>query len=135
MDQIFQIGNLFSDFLGLLITLNISVLGAIVTIAEKVFTVEKILKSIFNKVLFLTSISCFIASLLLSILVLASIPSNIANILQNKSNLLVAELQFQGAIWSFFVGIFLFVVLAIFVFFELPKKKSLLRSQSNVKHR
>lgn len=117
-DQILQIAKLVSDLFGLMTTLNVSVLGAIVLIVEKIFTVKKIFNDKKNrspKVLFGVSLLFLIFSLLFSLFALASIPNNTKAMLGDKINYWVDPISFYGSIWSFFLGVLLFLILSILV--------------------
>ncbi len=114
-DEILQIAKFMLDLFTLITTLNIAVLGAIVTIVEKIFTIEKVFKPV-NKQLFFLSLILFIISLLFSLFALSNIPDNTLNLLKGDPGKWVTDIPFYGSIWSFFLGVGVFIVLSVRIF-------------------
>ena len=124
--EILEIGKLMSDLFALVTTLDTGMIGLIIAVVEKVFTPERVFTSIWNKLLFALSIILPILSLLFSILALITIRSNVAALLQGSTSTeLVNSTYFYISFFSFFIGITLFVFLALKVVFStsIVKKK------------
>lgn len=101
-DEILQIAKFMLDLFTMITTLNIAVLGAIVTIVDKIFTVDKVFKPV-NKYLFFSTLTLFIISLLFSLFALSNIPDNTLNLLKGNPGKWVNDIPFYGSIWSFFL--------------------------------
>jgi hypothetical protein len=123
-NEILEIGKIMSDFFKQLTTLDTGMVVIIITIVEKVFTPEKVLNNIFKKSLFLASLIAFIVSLMLSLRALVVIPVRLSEILQGGSvGAWVDDFSFYVSIYSFILGIILFIILAIISFYTRQKLK------------
>ena len=112
-----QIAKLISDLFELITTLNIGLLGAIVTIVDKVFTTNKVFNSRINTILLMLIFLLFTGSLAFSLTALSSIPNNTRAMLEGKSTYWVSPYSFYISIYSFLggVGAFIFLFLKIFL--------------------
>ena len=113
-NEILAIGNMMSDFFKQMITIDTGVMVLIFTLVEKVFTPEKVFKSVLNRILLITSLASLIISLLLAVRALVVIPNNIIFYLQGDSvDRIVDGGSLSGTIYTFFIGVLLFIVLAL----------------------
>lgn len=135
-NEILEIGKIMSDYFKHMTTLNTGMVVLMITIVEKVFTPEKILKNRVNSSLLLISLLSFIFSLLVSLRVLLVIPSNMAKILQGDMvGTLVDNVSFYISIYSFFLGVLLFIVLAGINFYSNSKLGARKTQRHNIKKR
>lgn len=121
-NEILAIGNMMSDFFKQMITIDTGVIVLIFTLVEKVFTPEKVFKSALNRILLITSLASLIVSLLLAVRALVVIPNNVIFYLQGDSvDRIVDGGSLSGTIYMFFIGILLFIVLALRTILQAPK--------------
>lgn len=121
-NEILAIGNMMSDFFKQMITIDTGVMVLIFTLVEKVFTPEKVFKSVLNRILLITSLASLIISLLLAVRALVVIPNNIIFYLQGDSvDRIVDGGSLSGTIYTFFIGVLLFIVLALKTILQAPK--------------
>lgn len=121
-DEILAIGNFMSDFFKQMITIDTGVIVLIFTLVEKVLTPEKVFKSWTNRILLITGLASLIASLLLAIIALVDISNRVITLLQGgEINTFVTNTSLSGTIYLFFLGIFLFIILALRTILQAPK--------------
>ncbi len=120
--EILEIGNFMSDFFKQMITIDTGVIVLIFTLVEKVLTTEKVFNSGLNRILLITSLAPLIVSLLLAINALVVIPNRLIILLQGGVvDTFVDNGSLYGTIYLFFIGIFLFIILAIRTILQAPK--------------
>jgi hypothetical protein len=140
-DQILEIGKLFSDIFKTMITLNTGMVVILITIIEKVFDRESILKPLFNKIFLIGCLLLLMFSLVFSIYGLVDIPNRSVNLIQLSecsqlseqqntqqikqqcSNLIAQQSPeqntwvnsdlFYGSTILFFIGVLFLVIFAI----------------------
>jgi hypothetical protein len=121
-EEILEIGKFMSDFFKQMITLDTGMVVLIFTLVEKVLGTEKVFKSGFNRILLILSVTPLVISLLLAINALVVIPARVTLLLQGGMvDTFVDNVSLYGTIYLFFLGVFLFIVLAIRAILKTPK--------------
>jgi hypothetical protein len=116
-EELLEIGKFLLDLFKQLIALDTAMLAAIVTIVEKVFKTERVLKSNIGKGFLGLSLIFFVCSLILSVFALQEIINNLSQMLQGITmNKWVSDFLFFGSNISFVLGILLFLCLAVWSF-------------------
>lgn len=118
------IGNMMSDFFKQMITIDTGVIVLIFTLVEKVFTPEKVFKSALNRILMIASLVSLIASLLFAIRALVVIPNNVIVYLTGANLAIVDSGSLSGTIYLFFIGVLLFIVLALTTILRVPQNNT-----------
>jgi multisubunit Na+/H+ antiporter MnhB subunit len=108
-----EIGKFLLDLFKQLIALDTAMLATIVAIVEKVFQTEKVIKHKVSLLLLILSLSSIFLSLLLSMFSMQTVINNMSLMLQGAGgDKWINDGLFYGSIYTFVVGILLFLILA-----------------------